>query len=107
MRIFKQFDDMDELKSVAYSPTSNPYVESIIGKIRLEYTNNLLFFGREDLVVKLAEFRRYYNEARVHSQISFNTPSEKASDAPLATVNLGNVRWNSYCHGLYNIPIAA
>lgn len=51
MRIYNHFDGMKELKSVAYVAESNPFVESLIGKTRREYTDNLLFFGETDLAI--------------------------------------------------------
>ncbi len=107
MRIFEHQDGMIELKSVAYVPVSNPFVESLIGKIRREYTNKLLFFGEADLEIKLSIYKKYFNEGRVHSRISFKTPQNHAQNIPSGLIDLKDVKWKSYCNGLFKVPTAA
>jgi hypothetical protein len=65
-----------------------------------------IFFGEHDLRIKLEEFRRYFNKGRVHSGIAFLTPFERRGGGA-ADLDLKQVRWNTYCNGLYRVPIAA
>jgi transposase InsO family protein len=41
--------EIDELKSVPGEPTSHPFIERVIGTIRREYLDRLIFFGGGDL----------------------------------------------------------
>ena len=53
--------DIEEIKSVPYTPVSHPFVERLIGTIRREYLDCVFFWNLADLTRKLAEFRGYYN----------------------------------------------
>ena len=37
--------EIEEVKSVPYSPTSHPFIERLIGTIRREYIDRLLFWN--------------------------------------------------------------
>jgi transposase InsO family protein len=50
-----------EIKTVPYVPWSHPFVERLIGTIRRECLDRLLFWTATDLEAKLHEYRRYYN----------------------------------------------
>jgi hypothetical protein len=56
--------DVDEIKTVPYVPFSHPFVERLIGTIRRECLDRLLFWTAADLELKLLEFQRYYNGHR-------------------------------------------
>ena len=99
--------DIDEIKTVSHVPWSHPYVERVIGITRQEYLRNIIFFGEVDLLTKLDEFQKYYNEGRVHSSIDFCTPHEKEDSKKPNTIELEDIKWKSYCRGLYKVPIAA
>lgn len=81
--------EIDEIKTVPFVPCSHPFVERLIGTIRREYLDHLWFWNRLDLQRKLARFARYYNQARVHSALTENTPSEQR----------GLLRPESPCYG--------
>src|SRR6202521_2596164 len=49
--------DIEEIKSVPYTPVSHPFVERLIGTIRREYLDCVFFWNLADLTRKLAEFR--------------------------------------------------
>src|SRR4030095_14354663 len=49
-----------EIKTVPYVPRSHPVVERLIGTVRREYLNRLLFWTAADLERKLVEFQQYY-----------------------------------------------
>ena len=99
--------EIEEIKTVPYTPISHPFVERVIGTIRREYLDQTLFWGRADLERKLAKFQRYFNEERVHQAHDGRTPHEigGAERAPVA--DLQNFRWESTCDGLVQLPKAA
>jgi len=63
-----------EVKTVPYVPLSHPFVERLIGTIRREYLDRLLFWTAVDLESKLSEFRDYYNRHRTHASLAGKTP---------------------------------
>jgi hypothetical protein len=56
LRIF----GVTEIKSVAYVPLSHLFVERLIGTIRREYLDRILFWTTADLEAKLIDFQHYY-----------------------------------------------
>src|SRR6185295_19974364 len=59
--------DIREIKTVPYVPRSHPFVERLIGTVRRECLDRVLFWTAADLERKLAEFQQYYNEHRTHA----------------------------------------
>ena len=53
--------ETDEIKTVPQVPLSHPFVERLIGTIRREFLDHVLFWNAHDLERKLAEFQAYYN----------------------------------------------
>ena len=53
--------DIDEIETVPYVPMSHPFVERLIGTIRREFLDHVLFWNARDLERKLADFTAYYN----------------------------------------------
>ena len=53
----------------------------LIGTIRREFLDHVLFWSVLDLEPKLGEFQRYFNGARVHASLGA-TPKELAGEAP-------------------------
>ena len=96
-----------EIKTVPYVPISHPFVERLIGTIRRECLDTLLFWGKRDLERKLADFKTYYNEQRVHSSVGDTTPAARAGDRESQILNFDDYRWQSHCRGLYQTPMAA
>ena len=98
-----------ELKSVPYTPTSHPFIERLIGTVRREYLDHVLFWGAADLERKLKEFVAYYNDSRVHYALDDGrTPAEKFAGQPQPSpVNVRTITWRSHCRGLFRTPIAA
>jgi transposase InsO family protein len=41
--------EMEEIKSIPYAPISHPFIERLIGTIRREYLDHVLFWGEIDL----------------------------------------------------------
>jgi transposase InsO family protein len=61
--------DIDEIKTVPYTPRSHPSVERLIGTIRREYLDHTFFWNPQDLERKIDTFRHYYNQYRVHQSL--------------------------------------
>jgi len=68
--------EVDEVKTVPYTPTSHPFVERLIGTTRRESLDHVLFWNSVDLESKLSAFWDYYNFERVHSGIDGATRFE-------------------------------
>ena len=98
--------DVTEIKSVPYVPLSHPFVERLIGTIRREYLDHALFWNAGDLERKLEEYRHYYNAHRVHTSLGGNTPAEISGESIIRRADLNQPRWQSYCRGLYQLPVA-
>jgi len=97
--------DINEIKSVPYTPLSHPFVERLIGTVRRELLDQMLFWSQIDLQRKLDSFKNYYNEYRVHSSIA-QTPSEKSKNIFSKSLNLNHFGWKAHCKGLFQTPIA-
>jgi transposase InsO family protein len=96
--------DVTEIKSVLYVPLSHPFVERLIGTVRREYLDHILFWTAADLENKLLDFRTYFNNHRTHTSMQGRTPNLPAS-RPIA--NLRSFRWQPHCRSLYQTPVAA
>ena len=55
-------------------PTDNAMVESFNGRLRQECLNEHWFMSLQDARTKLEPWRRFYNEARPHSALDWQTP---------------------------------
>ena len=51
--------EVTEIKTVPYVPLSHPFVERLIGTIRREYLDRMLFWTTADLETKLLNFQHY------------------------------------------------
>jgi putative transposase len=96
--------ELPQIKSIPYVPLSHPFVERLIGTIRREYLDHLLFWTTADLENKLLDFRTYFNNYRTHTSREGRTPDTPVS-RPLA--NLRSFRWQPHCRSLYQTPMAA
>src|SRR6266576_5261531 len=85
-------------------PLSHPFVERLIGTIRREYLDHILFWTTADLENKLLDFRTYFNNHRAHTSLEGRAPDALAS-RPI--VNLRSFRWQPHCRNLYQTPVAA
>ena len=103
LRIF----EIEELKSNPEIPWSNPYVERLIGSTRSECIYQVLFWGENDLGRKLAAYRKYFNEARVHESLDGVPPSQYRKERDHKVIDLQKYQWKKYCGGLYQVPLAA
>ena len=98
---------VDEIKTVPYTPLSHPFIERLIGTIRREYLDHILFWNTQDPVRKPEEIRHYYNKHRIHTSLDGNTPSEITSETIIPHADLNQFRWESHCRRLYQLPVAA
>src|SRR5262249_30232860 len=95
---------ISEIKTVSYVPESHPFIERLIGTIRRECLNRLLFWTAMDLEMKLNDFQEYYNRYRTHAALAGKTPIEMPECKALGLESYG---WQKHCRGLYQTPIAA
>jgi putative transposase len=95
-----------EIKTVPYVPRSHPVVERLIGTVRRECLDRLLFWTAADLERKLVEFQQYYNEHRTHAGRAGRPPTP-SPDPDNARASLRAYRWQAHCRGLYHTPRAA
>jgi len=95
---------ISEIKTVPYTPWSHPFIERLIGTIRRECLDQLLFWTAADLEMKLIAFRSYYNLHRSHAALKGKTPIETRESTG---TNLKCYRWKTHCRGLFQTPSAA
>jgi len=96
--------EITEIKTVPCVPLSHPFVERLIGTIRREYLDRMLFWTTLDLERKLLEFQHYFNGHRVHAGLGGRLPEP---DLHSSITRLSLYRWQKHCRGLYQTPIAA
>jgi len=99
--------EIDEIKTVPHVPLSHPFVERLIGTMRREFLDHVLFWNARDLERKLADFQAYYNAARSHASLDGHTPLAFPGGPTVARADLNNVRWISHCRDLVQLPVAA
>ncbi|MHB8743847.1 MAG: integrase core domain-containing protein [Sulfuricaulis sp.] len=98
---------VEEVKTVPYVPISHPFVERLIGTIRREYLDHVLFWNASDLERKLNTFKDYYNGHRVHVALDGKTPEQMNDNLPPIPAQLDRFDWMSHCRGLFQTPVAA
>jgi putative transposase len=96
--------ELTQIKSIPYVPLSHPFVERLIGNLRREYLDRLLFSTTTDLEAKLLDFRTYFNNHRTHNSLEGRTPDTPVS-RPIA--NLRSFGWRPHCRSLFQTPMAA
>jgi len=87
-------------------PLSHPFVERLIGTLRRECLDRMLFWSTADLEAKLLDFQQFYNEHRTHAGRK-GLPPVTGVNAHRALANLSCYRWQKHCRGLYQTPMAA
>jgi putative transposase len=98
---------VEAVQTVPLVPCSHPFVERLIGSLRREYLDHLFYWNAGDLERKLELFRSYFNATRTHQGLGGDTPEEKAGGSAAPKATLTHYRWQSHCHGLVHLPIAA
>jgi putative transposase len=99
--------EIDEIKTVPQVPLSHPFVEHLIGTMRREFLDHVLFWNARDLERKLADFQAYDNAARSHASLEGHTPLTFVGGHTVVRAELNNVRWVSHCRDLVQLPVAA
>jgi putative transposase len=99
--------EIEEIKSIPFTPTSHPFIERLILTVRQEFTNKIFFWSKDDLEKKLECYKEYYNDYRVHYSLGGSTPAELYEKKGLECVELGRNTWKSVCNGMFYTPIAA
>ena len=99
--------DVDEVKSIPYTPCSLPFIERLIGTIRRDFLDQTLFWNDADLERKLADYQAYYNQHLTHRSLGGDTPAEIAGIVTKSPIKLSNLRWQTHCRGMYQLPVAA
>ena len=94
--------EIDEIKTVPHVPRSHSFVERLIGTMRREFLDHVLFWNAGDLERKLADFQAYYNAARSHASLEGHTPVTFASGPTVARAELNHVRWVSPTAGTWS-----
>ena len=77
-------------------PWQNPYVERLIGSIRRECLDHVIVLNEEHLRRVLAEYLRYYHEARTHLSLDRNSPIPRPVQGP----EQGTIVAKAYLGGL-------
>jgi transposase InsO family protein len=99
---------VETVQTVPQVPWSHPFIERLVETIRREYLDRLFFWTAGDLERKLELFKNYYNTARMHQGLSGDTPGEKAGGLIIPQpAGLENYLWQSHCHGLFELSMAA
>ncbi len=99
--------EVTEIKTVPYVPLSHPFVERLIGTVRREYLDRILFWTVADLETKLLDFQHYYNGHRTHAGLEGRLPGPAVAGS-VSPIGLSNsYQWRKHCRGLYQTPIAA
>src|SRR5262245_45374738 len=91
-------------QTVPCIPWSHPFIERLIGTIRRECLDPLLFWTATDLETKTNCVQDYYNRHRIHAGLKGETPIETMESKG---ANLKSYRWQPHCRGLYQTPIAS
>lgn len=99
--------NIEEIKTVPYSPMSHPFIERLIGTVRREFLNRTLFWNERDLQNKLELFQRYYNDNRCHHGIKDASPLQKSTNSATTVILLNKYRWQNQYRRLFQLPIAA
>ena len=99
--------EIAEIKTGPQVPLSHPFVERLIGTVRREFLDHVLFWNARDLERKLAEFQVYDNAARNHASLGGRTPLSVGGGDAVIPADLNHVRWVSHCRNLVQLPIPA
>ena len=98
--------EIEQIKSVPYTPISHPFVERLIRTIREELLNHVLVWNSSDFQKKLDAYKDFFNQYRAHSGIDAMTPENK-SLGNQKVLSLNNYKWEKHLRGLVQLPAAA
>ena len=69
---------IQEVLTAASSPWQNPFAERLIGSIRRECLNHVVFFSASHLRYLLKQYVRYYLNTRTHLSLKKDAPESRA-----------------------------
>jgi len=78
------------VRSAPGCPWHNPYAESIHSRIRDEFTEVVVFGSLAEAIVLCEAYRKWYNTARRHSALAYQTPTEFAAKVRRLGLVLGH-----------------
>ena len=99
--------EVDAIKTVPHVPVSHPFVERLIGTVRREFLDQIMFWNSIDLTRKLYSFCDYYNAERIHSSLGGKTPAEVGGRFQKTRADIARYTWQPHCHGLVDLPVPA
>jgi len=71
-----------QIRTARRSPWQNPYVERVIGSIRRECLDHVIFFNERHLRRVLREYVGYYHRSRTHLGLEKDCPEPRAVELP-------------------------
>jgi hypothetical protein len=95
--------EIEAIKTVAYVPTSHPFVERLI---RREYLDQVPFWAATDLERKLSCFKGFYNRGPAHQGVGSAVPDPQLLVLARTRASLANYRWKSMLP-VTKLPMAA
>jgi len=98
--------EIEEIKTVPYTPISHPFIERLIGIVRQDFLNKILFWNSNDLQKKLNLYQQYYNQFRSHSANDSMSPNNKCGHIKPA-ISFDKFKWEKHLRGLVQLPCAA
>ena len=99
--------EIEEVKSIPYTPISHPFVERLIRTIREDVLNHVLIWNAYDLQKKLDVYQDYFNHNRSHSAIGAMTPEDKSNCGNKKLISINHYQWKKYLRGLVQLPMVA
>jgi len=84
--------DVEAIKTVQYVLLSHPFVERLIGTIRRECLDRMLFWTAADLESKLLSFHQYFNGHRTRAGLGGLTPEPRTGEQ-CARASISQYRW--------------
>lgn len=97
--------EIDEVKSLPYTPQSHPFVERLIETNRREYLDCIFFSNHRDLAHKLVEFANYYNRERAHHSLGGQPPAVMSGEPRHPYANITDYSWHQHCDGLLQLQV--
>jgi transposase InsO family protein len=90
---------IEQVLAAPHSPWHNNYIESLIGKIRLECLNHVIVFNERHLRATLSDYVQYYNKTRTHEALNGDCPDSRS----VQSLSDGkNIIATSYVGGLHH-----
>jgi transposase InsO family protein len=99
--------EIEEVKSIPYTPISHPFIERLIRTIREDLLNHLLIWNTYDLQKKLDVYQHYFNNNRSHSALDAMTPKDKSNHADKKVISINHYQWKKHLDGLVQLPTAS